>query len=137
MKTENAAKYFSIALAAVTLLTDQLIKLIAVKSGDYFVNSGMVFGLINNNFLSILISLVAVILVIYYLFVRRGPVIALSLLWTSLISNLIDRIVYGGVIDNYFLFANLWFNLADIAIVVSIIILTVIKLSPKVSSITN
>ncbi len=70
----------------------------------YVENPGMAFGIrINNPFLFSLLSIVAAILVFYYLYRLRNESwliqFALSLIAAGAIGNLVDRFLHGKVVD--------------------------------------
>lgn len=97
------------------LTLDQVIK----QSGVYVIqNSGIAFGIGDFNLLFVIIHLGIVVLSFWYLY--RREVQTLDIIFGGMvvasISNLIDRVLVGGVIDYLQLF-NLWFNIADVAVV--------------------
>lgn len=110
-------KYLVWGLLSVLIV--QIIDLIVFKFFSYSINSYLIFGLLGNNIIAILISLI--ILALLITFSKKYFGFGLILLTTGLISNMLDRLIYGGVID-YF---NLWsipkFNLADVLIVAGVI----------------
>lgn len=70
----------------------------------YVENPGMAFGLrIENNFVFLLLSLIAAALVFYYLYKLRNeswPLqLAISLIASGAIGNLSDRFIRGSVVD--------------------------------------
>ena len=91
----------------------------------YISNTGTLFGLFqdaNSFFLWFSIILVGLILFLYDKF-NKTEAIIFSLVIGAAIGNLIDRIVYGHVID--FLDFRIWpvFNVADIAIALGVMLL--------------
>ena len=95
-------------------------------------NTGAAFSILTNNVpLLIGISLISLILIYYYLLKDNKLVkidyIIYSLLIGGIIGNLIDRIIHGYVIDYLsFKIFNYYFpifNLADIGIVISVILI--------------
>ncbi len=131
-----------IFLIVILLMLDRVSKLLVnginVKLIDKFLyfhyaeNTGIAFSLFrNNNILIVILTVIIISYIIYYVF-RHKPkrkiyIIGYSLLLSGAIGNLIDRIVYGYVID----FIDVYilgydypiFNLADSFIVVGIILL--------------
>lgn len=100
----------------------------------YTHNYGGAWSIFNNNTLAItIISFIVIMGIIYYLLknkvTKKIEVIGYSLLLGGAIGNLIDRIVYGYVIDflDFYIFKYDFpiFNVADIGIVVGIILLLV------------
>lgn len=89
-------------------------------------NEGAAFGLFkgfgNINF--IIISIIAIIVVIYLLFKDKRDRINLSLILGGATGNLIDRIIYGNVTDFIDLYAGRFhwpaFNIADSALTIGI-----------------
>jgi signal peptidase II len=91
-------------------------------------NKGAAFGLLRGqNILLIASSLAAAGIILYYFFVKKpkSPVlgIALGLILGGAAGNLLDRILFGHVID--FLDFRIWpvFNIADSAITIGTAIL--------------
>lgn len=87
-----------------------------------FLNKGAAFGLSLNNAIIIAISILVVLLLGYIFFKEFtkeifSPILLLAwgLLLAGGLSNLLDRIVYGQVID-YFLISTAVINLGDILI---------------------
>jgi lipoprotein signal peptidase len=116
-----------IALGIVVFIIDLL-----AKSSVYTVlNPGVSFGIGANlpNFVWLLIYLLITIMGIYL--VRRGQVSGRILLILILLSssNILDRLIWGGVRD-YIVSFGLYFNLTDIAINVFVIwvIITTIRI---------
>ncbi|MCK4859067.1 MAG: signal peptidase II [Candidatus Omnitrophica bacterium] len=102
-------------------------------------NKGTAFGLFKNqSFFFVFISLLAVISLFYFLFFKKGdnyPRIALCLILGGAVGNLIDRLVFGFVID--FLDFRIWpvFNLADsfICIGAGLMLIQVASYKPQAS----
>ena len=96
----------------------------------YVKNTGIAFGLFKNNnlFMILLISIIILIL-LYFYNKEKNKVFSLNIAITLLISgavgNLVDRIYYGFIID--YIDFNFWpaFNLADSLIVIGSITLAV------------
>jgi signal peptidase II len=110
-----------IGLVIGLFLVDQIFKYIAIKYYPQLVsyNYGIVFGWIDNKFLVVLLLLVG-FLIFIWLFVKSKKDFSLPLLLilSGATSNILDRFIYGGVVDyiNLNFFTN--FNLADVYIVV-------------------
>lgn len=96
----------------------------------YVKNTGIAFGLFKNNniFMIILISIIILIL-LYFYNKEKNKVFSLNIAITLLISgavgNLVDRIYYGFIVD--YIDFTFWpaFNLADSLIVIGSITLAV------------
>ena len=100
----------------------------------YVRNTGAAFSVLENNrILFIVIGLVALYLIYRYLIrdksLNKLSIISYSMLLGGIIGNMIDRIVYGYVIDylsfNIFRYNFPVFNLADTFIVVSVILIII------------
>ena len=90
-------------------------------------NSGAIFGMLRGmNTLLIIIGIVVVIWLLYYTYTwastneKRNMPLFFALIIGGAASNIIDRIVYGSVID--FINFHFWpaFNIADSAITVGV-----------------
>lgn len=136
-------KIFLIILGIVILVSDQITKLLVIEKSfviipnildfTYIKNTGVAFGIGTNNLILIIILNIIILgFIIKFLKERNNQVdfsiiIALILVLAGGISNLIDRIFRGYVID--FIDVNLLdfpcFNIADISITVGIMILII------------
>ena len=136
-------KKIVLIIGGILLLLDQIIKFIAINNNfvvipgflslTYTENTGMAFGLNENNvILVILINIVILGIIIKFLKENIDKIdmvvfISLILVLTGGFGNLIDRIFRGHVID--FIDVNLFdfpvFNIADIYIIVGAIILVI------------
>lgn len=146
MKIKNKILYLSLIIL-VTL--DQIIKCVVVKSLDllqsiniipnffsitYVENDGAAWSIMaGNRIFLILITFLAIIL-IYIYFIKNKKItklesITYGVLYSGIIGNLIDRIFRGRVVDyldfKIFSYDYPIFNLADICIVVSVILLII------------
>ena len=116
-------KWLSISLIVVIL--DQISKFIFKNYFSYITNTGSLFGLFKGyNIIFIIITIIIIIFIIYYINkhkLDRIETIFLSLILGGAIGNLIDRIIYGNVID--FINLKIWpaFNIADAAITIGVI----------------
>lgn len=123
MTAKNQAGIFKLAyLTFSILLTLQLVNFFVFKYSSFSLNNQMVFGLAGNNITAYLVSLlIFTILVFFYL--KQILTLEIGLVLAGLLSNVLDRVFYGGVIDYFSIFFIPKFNLADILIVVGSIIL--------------
>lgn len=97
----------------------------------YVENRGAAFGMFQNNqIIFIIVALVASIVGLYYIYKKKLNLlgnIAVTLIISGAIGNLIDRVRLGFVVD-YFDFRFIWdyvFNVADIFVVVGTILLCI------------
>jgi signal peptidase II len=87
-------------------------------------NSGFWGMEINKYFL--LIATVAILTILIFLLIKSYQkknfflILALTLILTGALSNLIDRLIYGGVIDFINLFSYSTFNIADCLIIAGV-----------------
>jgi signal peptidase II len=95
-------------------------------------NTGIAFGLFKNqSFVFIVISIIAVVLLTYNIFyykyneekLSRLYIVAFSMILGGAIGNMVDRILYGYVID--FIDFRVWpvFNIADSTITIGALII--------------
>lgn len=143
-------------LSIIFLVMDQLIKILLSKAmmlndtvviiKDFFSitlvhNTGAAFSILSGNlFLLILIGLITVICISYYINkennINKLYIIIYSLLFGGILGNLIDRIIHGYVIDYLsFKFGKYYFpvfNLADIFIVISAILIILSSIKEEV-----
>lgn len=119
------------AVPFAVILVDQLTKYIALHMFSVVRNTGTIFGLLDNNFLWIVISLTIVGSMFYIAKKRkyatgkteRLVTFAMMLIIGGGLSNILDRITRGYVAD--FIKLPLWptFNVADAAICVGVTVL--------------
>lgn len=130
MKNFFPFKYkYLIIFSTLSFLLDRITKLgILASSAEFSKNPGIAFGIADNvpGILFFLIALGLVALIYFGKNLDLGKKtnqIALGLIFGGGISNILDRIFYGYVIDFIDIFAISTFNFADLAIVVGSIIL--------------
>jgi len=91
-------------------------------------NRGGIFGIFpDGKFFFIIISFIAIILLLYF-FIRINPktifiIFNLSLIFSGILGNLVDRLIYGYVIDFISVKNFPVFNLSDSYITVGIILM--------------
>jgi len=114
----------SILIFAGVLFSDQLLKNIFLSSGEFQKNHNALFGIEMNYFYAL-----AILFIFIFLISRerknknyqRNYEMALALIFSGIVSNFIDKIRFGFIID-YVNFINIFiFNLADIAILLGAI----------------
>lgn len=136
-------------IGLIVIIVDQIIKIAITKMiplylskevvPDFFYithvhNEGAAWSILSGNtFFLIIISLI-ILFVIYFFYIKnkylnKEEIIIYGLLIGGIIGNLVDRFIYGYVIDylEFIIFNYHYpvFNLADICIVVSIILLVI------------
>lgn len=138
-----------IPISIICLLLDQISKLLItnnlVINETYIVinnffnitlvhNDGAAWSILSGNRLLLIIISFIALLIIYFLFIRNKKLTKLEtiiygMLIGGIIGNLIDRILYGYVIDffDFKLFSYNYpvFNIADCCIVIAVILLII------------
>ena len=103
----------------------------------YTQNIGAAWNILSGNrWLLIIIGIISLVGIYFYFIkdqkLKKIEIITCSILIGGIIGNLIDRIIYGYVIDylNFNIFGYHFpvFNLADICIVVSVFLMIIIEL---------
>lgn len=109
----------------------------------YVKNTGVAWSILSGKInLIIVITLVIIMLLIIYIFNKKSysvlEIISYSMLLSGSIGNLIDRIIYGYVIDyldfNILGYDYPIFNFADICIVIGIILILIFGGKDGISS---
>ncbi len=99
---------------------------------DYIKNQGGAFSIFKNHpLLLLIVGMISIVFLGYYIDKKKNfhliEIIYLSLIMGGILGNLIDRLLYNGVIDYLgFIFGNYYFpifNFADISIVSGVILL--------------
>ena len=105
------------------LLLDRLVKWLhlAFSESQTVRNSGMAFGMFQGNSAMILIVSAALVITCVLLLRNMRPSglapIALSMIAGGALGNMIDRVLYGYVIDMFPFFGWFVFNAADVGVV--------------------
>jgi signal peptidase II len=133
--------YLFFGLALLIVIIDQLTKYLITTSQtiidlgilkiNFVKNFGIGFGLLNFPFLRwilVIITVVIIGIILYYykdLPNKFFPVFSLSLVLGGALGNVIDRLMYGFVVD--FIDFGFWpaFNIADSAVTIGIILLII------------
>lgn len=122
----------------IIVFTDQSIKLALRTFTDFYViNKGVSFSLFENSHIFVFLASVTSIFLIIYLMSQNGKKLALLLILAGGISNLIDRIILGGVIDYIPFFSLFRFNLADVIISVGVVIMLVDVIKDEILIVKN
>lgn len=109
----------------------QVIKLIVMSLGiRYRINKGIAFSLFNDDgFLGILLNITGLLTLLFYYFrnFKKLKIYSYEIIFlvSGGFSNLLDRIIHGGVVDYISIMLLPMFNLADIFVVGSLIVLLI------------
>ena len=138
---------FWIIITIIAILIDQVVKVIIsrelvdciisiipnVLNLTYVQNTGAAFGIGNNSTsMFIIVNVIVIGLIVYFIFSKKEEIskailVSLHLIIAGGISNLIDRIIHGYVIDfiDFYIFNYNYpvFNLADSFICIGILML--------------
>ncbi len=150
LDTGDTMKKRLLIISSIFIILDQLLKIIIrnnfILGKEIFIiphffyltnikNTGGAFSILSNNSIMLAIVGILVICFIYY-FIKNKKLtfieeFSYSLLIGGIIGNVIDRIIYNNVTDYIGLvFGKFYypvFNLADIGIVVSVVILIILE----------
>lgn len=120
------AKYILLFFGAIFVL--ETIGYFFYRSGSFYLNDKFIFGLVGGNTVAIIVS--ALLLIVIYWLINsntgakeKSPMIYYWILAAGVFSNTIERIFYGGVVDYITLPIMPTFNLADILIIFSLILI--------------
>ena len=95
------------------------------------VNDAVIFGTIRLGSYAIVLALMFIALIFLLSKVKKIPRYAFLILMAASISNLLERVIYGGVVD----YIKIWyipaFNLADLSLVAVIAWLIIDELSQQ------
>jgi len=129
-----------IGLILSLIFFDQVSKIIVLKSSlPIAYNTGISFGMLSSLGSGVIVLNIIIIFVLLYLLTKPRNIwfrVGIVLLLAGSVSNLIDRLARGNVIDFIkFPILNFWpfFNMADVAITLGIVlvILSEWKSQPK------
>ena len=143
METKDIVKR-TVIISGIVIIIDQLFKSFAIKfcsnsnidiipgifSITQIENTGIAFGLNEGNLKNIIITSFIIFFMIRYLFTQKKFINKITLTTVDFIiaggiSNILDRIFRGGVIDFIKIASFPIFNLADICIVIGCILFAV------------
>lgn len=112
-----------IFLLIILIFSLQIISLISRSFFDVSLNQSLFFGYLGNNIVGICVSIFLLLLLSIFCFRGYIQTTVYILVSGGAVSNLIDRISYGGVVD-YIKFFNLpSFNFADLVIIFGALLL--------------
>jgi len=91
------------------------------KFKRFELNERIIFGLWGNNPLAFLVSIFLLVFIYLIFWSKSGPDKVCLLLVCAVMSNLLDRIFYHGVVD--YIFIGNWpaFNFADVLMVIALV----------------
>ncbi len=124
----------NICLVLVPVFTNQLGKLTIRKwtDNEYYINKGIIDGLFSNSpFIILVLNLLVIYLIVYllrHLKYKQFQKVFLYLLLGGVLSNFIDKLFIGGVVDYIQIGVLNAFNFADIFILLFIIALVGLSL---------
>lgn len=110
---------------ASVLLIDQLSKFLIIKFGLASINQGVLFGTLFHGSITSLLFVFLILGLAMFWYFKRSYNLGLLLVIAGGISNLIDRLYRGGVVDFIKLPVGPAFNLADLAIVLGCVLLLI------------
>lgn len=103
---------------------DQLVNFVLTSLYPSLVtlNQGILFGFVTNIYIVGILLVIGSIILGYLIFRTHEIDISLLLVLAGAVSNVIDRFIYGGVVDYIHFFSISQFNLADTYIVLGLVI---------------
>jgi len=107
-------------VAAILLIVLQVTNYFVHKYGSADINHQFVFGTLGDNSIATVFSLILIAILAFSQKKALIETVPAYLIITGALSNIIDRIFYGGVIDYFSLPLIPTFNLADICVVMGI-----------------
>jgi len=135
MKNSKSTLFYC-SIGLLLVLMDQLVKwwMISYHPSLILTNKGIIFGFIENPIISYLLLAIGVVFLVWMIKNQSSVVsyrLSVMLITAGAVSNLIDRIFRGYIID-YIHFFNLnVFNLADIFIIAGVLLYAWIILNKK------
>ncbi|MBP8707273.1 MAG: signal peptidase II [Caldisericia bacterium] len=140
-KTNKNLFWLNILIVFAVIFLDRITKLLVLNLNSnlklfsfleiiFVKNEGIVFGLFSNNNLNnifIITSILSLIIILtFYRYAKNSPLTYfLSMILGGAIGNIIDRILYGYVIDFIKVDSFYVFNIADASITVGTILLII------------
>ena len=117
-------RYYFAYIVLVVVLILQGIDFLAQKLLSTQINQNFIFGLVSNNVVLMLVSVVIIVVMICVAASRINHFFWPAILIVSgAVSNIISRIIYGGVID----YIKIWFiptfNVSDVLIILGFVFL--------------
>jgi len=109
-------------------LSDSCLSIFCIKRAT---NAGAAFGLFSGGLWLLIVASVIVLLLIIYFWKVKKIRLPLALIAAGTIGNLIDRVLYGGIIDVFSIAGSSSFNLSDLSNVVGALLLIAFILQTK------
>ncbi len=128
-------QYRNIILLVLVAVFCQLIDSLFVYNFAYVKNDRFLLGIFQDNSLAVLLSLFG--LLVWFFVARVQKNILYVLISGAVISNILDRIIWNGVIDYLNFFNLFYFNFADIIIVTAISIIIIHLFFPRLTNQKN
>lgn len=108
---------------------DRFIKFQVLKEGVYIINKDFVLGMYVTHGTSIILHILVVMFLLCVLYFKfRTQKYVVILIVVGAVSNLIDRILYNGVIDYVWLWRLPVFNFSDVLITIGILFLIILEI---------
>ena len=123
--------YKNLGLFLLTMLVLRVVTRFFVFSTDYTLNEKMCFGLFLDNTVAATILAIFFILFSIWYYFRPKYQFPILLISVGILSNFLDRIFFGGVVDYLNISIIPTFNLADVLIVVGVLYLIKLYLKNK------
>ncbi|MFA5926898.1 MAG: signal peptidase II [Patescibacteria group bacterium] len=107
---------------SIILILCQIIDFAAYHLEAGEVNNRFIFGFYGNNWIAILTSMILLAAIVLWPTTRHmgTPV---TLIFAGSLSNVLDRVIYGGVVDYMALWQVTHFNIADTLIIAGLFVL--------------
>lgn len=134
-KMAEKSKIFSVGIAALIILLNQLIEYILLTQNLILTkNQNLIFGLGPQMGMFLDITILIILFLAIFVVFKTVFIFPLAIILGGALSNLIDRFFRGGILD-YFkikIFSqNIYFNIADIIIVLGVIIYFILVVREK------
>lgn len=108
---------------------DRIIKFQVLKEGVYLINKDFVLGMYVTHGTSMILHILVVMFLLCVLYFKfRTQKYVVILIVVGAVSNLIDRILYNGVIDYVWLWRLPVFNFSDVLITIGILFLIILEI---------
>lgn len=115
-----------ILLGLALFVIDRLVKFYVLSSGNYVTNKGIAFGFLGSYDFSSTVYLLIVMFLLSILWLKfKKSWIPLSFISVGAVSNLIDRLLYNGVVDYIGVWIMPVFNVSDVMIITGALLLII------------